>query len=91
MKCPNCHCEISRNERICRYCGFDVEEFLANSAYGDSGTLHYRDALNYYERGYFREKEKNERYRRNLIAVLIGGVAILNIIQIVMLAVYVLG
>ncbi len=81
MKCPNCHCEISSNERICRYCGFDIEQSRRDTLLWDD-TMYYRNAMQYYEENFRREKEKKERYREVTIIVLVCLVAVLNLLEI---------
>ena len=84
MKCPNCHCEISPNERICRYCGFDIDYSRRETMLRDNETAYYRNAMQYYEENYRKEKERNDRYRELLMTMLIGLVVVLNILEILL-------
>lgn len=83
MKCPNCHCEISSNERICRYCGFDIEASRSGTIMREP-EMYYRNALKYYEDNYRKELEKNEHYRQVTLILLIGLVVFLNILEIIL-------
>lgn len=85
MKCPNCHCEISMNERICRYCGYDIETSQKGTIIRDSSALYYKDALQFYEQNYQIEKERNERYRQSTLITLLGIVAFLNLLEVILL------
>lgn len=92
MKCPNCQCEISSNERICRYCGFDIEtslkETVLQQSTGSSTLLraqqgeYYRNAMQFYEENYRKEKEKNQTFVQVTVVILAGLVIILNFIEI---------
>lgn len=84
MKCPNCHCEISSNERICRYCGYDIDASRMNTMMHNQEAMYYRNQMQYYEDIYRQERERNERYRQLTVVVLIAAVLLLNLIEILL-------
>lgn len=83
MKCPNCHCEISSNERICRYCGFDIDAHR-KEILRENQDAFYRNAMQYYEESYRQEKERNERYRQWTLVCLIAVLVLLNIMELIL-------
>lgn len=90
MRCPNCHSAVGNNVGICQYCGYDIGQYLRQIQSGAEPTYYsardfYGSADDYYRRAYEREKNRNEKFCSGVLYVLLGGLLVLDLLEMALL------